>query len=142
LINNIPDSFLYDDSAGSGITVYVADTGSNPDHDEYKNMPGSKRWIVPGYDPHAHGHNDPYGHGSCVLSMVSAPKYGTAKRADIVRVKMPWDDSVNSKGETEYHLPKSGFFHTLVAIKNDFDDGSKNPSKVGKAVVNFSFFAE
>ena len=82
------------EEAGSDITIYVLDTGANPDHSEYTRMPGQKSWLWP--DPHTiwtqlSGYNletDPDGHGSCVLSKIAGVEYGVAKKPDIVIVKM------------------------------------------------------
>lgn len=55
-------------------------------------MPGEKRWIfVPAFDnePPNNVKSDYNGHGSCVLSKAAGAKFGIAKNADVVIVKLP-----------------------------------------------------
>ena len=39
--------YVFDDSAGAGITVYVIDTGANPSNPDFSGMPGTTRWLWP-----------------------------------------------------------------------------------------------
>ena len=95
--------YAYDSRAGQGLTVYVVDTGINPNHpvsvrdyqytirltpfQEFTNMRGSLRWLyIPG-EPQIQ--SDENGHGTCVVSKVMGPTFGVAKGANIVVVKVP-----------------------------------------------------
>ena len=94
--------YTYDAKGGLGITVYVMDTGIYPDHpvsvidyqysiilthlQEFRNMPGSIRWLYLPNEPHIR--SDEVGHGTCTTSKVVGPAYGVAKNADIVVVKI------------------------------------------------------
>lgn len=92
-IIDLTDNYKYNSAAGSGITVYVVDTGANPLHPEYQLMTGSKRWMFPG-DPAQPGaairtQTDQVNHGGCVLSKLAGPRFGVAKDVDVVIVKFP-----------------------------------------------------
>ena len=96
--------YAYDSMGGRGITVYVLDTGINPDHQvrvtdyyqesmrltvhfqEFRNMQGSIRWLYLPDEPAIP--RDETGHGTCVASKVVGPAFGVAKSADIVVVKI------------------------------------------------------
>ncbi|RDW94302.1 hypothetical protein BP5796_00065 [Coleophoma crateriformis] len=112
-------AFAHDKTGGAGITVYVVDTGANPDHSEWINMPGEKRFIflTPGDTE-----SDPGRHGSCVASKVAGPKFGVAKNANIVIVKLP---SV---------LTMSSVIAALAEVGNDVSQRNLE----GKAVINIS----
>jgi len=97
--------YAYDARGGQGITVYVMDTGINPDHpvstlnsqfalvsvrlthlQEFRNMQGSLRWLYLPTEPHIQ--SDAVGHGTCTTSKVVGPAFGVAKSANIVVVKI------------------------------------------------------
>lgn len=58
-------------------------------------MGGEKRWLFPQQleipGPIVQEYTDPDGHGSCVLSKAAGARYGVAKRANTVVVKLPLD---------------------------------------------------
>ena len=101
--------YAYDSRAGQGITVYVIDTGVNPDvqvnttdyklsirlihFQEFRDMQGAIRWLYLPGEPEIK--RDDFGHGSCVTSKVTGPTFGVAKSANIVVVKIyPIDDTI------------------------------------------------
>ena len=68
--------YVFDDSAGAGITVYVIDTGANPSNPDFSDMLGTKRWLWPSENWWTlflnNAFNQPYGvesdpanHGCC-----------------------------------------------------------------------------
>lgn len=96
------NGFIYDDSAGEGITVYVVDSGLEKDHEEFTlgtNVASRTRYI--------HVHSDYDGskpeddsfvtpdrlkgiaHGTCMVSRVAGHLHGVAKKADPVIVRVP-----------------------------------------------------
>ena len=99
--------YVFDSMGGQGITIYVIDTGINPNHpvsgviilsivtkkltdfQEFRNMQGSLRWLFPPNEPQNHDDADENGHGTCVASKVAGPTFGVAKRANLVIVKLP-----------------------------------------------------
>ncbi|KAL0937333.1 subtilisin-like protease [Colletotrichum truncatum] len=82
-------AYTYDDSAGTDITVYVLDSGYYTKNSEYTGMAVKPRWIFGGSqaDKSVEEDIDSGGHGSCAGSKVNGPKYGTAKKANLVVVK-------------------------------------------------------
>ena len=75
--------YAYDPEGGEGITAYVIDTGINVDHVEFE---GRASWgkTIPQNDVDKDGN----GHGThCAGTMVSR-KYGVAKAAKVVAVKV------------------------------------------------------
>ncbi|KAF9952192.1 Secreted subtilisin-like serine protease sub11 [Mortierella alpina] len=82
--------YVYDKAAGEGITVYVVDSGVNALHEdlEGKVRPGfSCRGMVSATED-MDTSDDLNGHGTHVAAIVAGDKYGVAKRASIVSVKV------------------------------------------------------
>ena len=123
------DTYYYEEEAGSGITVYLIDTGANPSHPEYTGMPGEVSWIWP--YPHTiwtqdmgyHLQSDPVGHGSCMLSKIAGVEYGVAKKPNIMVVKM-----LTAK---EHGFSLAEALKTLEIIMTDIVDRSL----AGKSVI-------
>ncbi|GAA5943913.1 S8 family peptidase [Sporobolomyces koalae] len=76
------NKYEYEDSAGEGVDAYVIDTGVNIDHVE---LEGRAKWgkTIPN-DPD----QDLNGHGSHVAGTIASRKYGVAKKANIIAVKV------------------------------------------------------
>ncbi|KAF2006072.1 subtilisin-like protein [Amniculicola lignicola CBS 123094] len=117
-ISEYQDRYFYDTSAGKDSTIYLIDTGANLDHPEFTtrikkdkiSVSGGKsaaqraRWLYTGMisprlstedmRPHAFdftpGDNAPKWHGTCMLSRMVGWRYGVAKRANTVIVKVPF----------------------------------------------------
>jgi len=75
--------YEYDPDAGEGVDVYVIDTGINVDHDEFE---GRAFWgkTVPTDDIDIDGN----GHGTHCAGTIASRKYGVAKKAHVVAVKV------------------------------------------------------
>ncbi|MFI2434020.1 S8 family peptidase [Streptomyces sp. NPDC018693] len=77
-------TYTYPDSAGSGVTVYVIDTGVRISHSDFGGRARN------GYDAVDNDNvaQDGNGHGTHVASTVAGTTYGVAKRANIVAVRV------------------------------------------------------
>lgn len=79
----LDDVFHYYDSAGSGVTAYIADTGIRTTHNDF----GGR--AVFGFKANeSWGNTDGNGHGTHVASTTAGTSYGLAKKANLVAVKV------------------------------------------------------
>jgi len=76
-------SYEYDNGGGEGVNVYVVDTGINVDHVE---LEGRASWgkTIPQNDVDEDGN----GHGSHCAGTIASRKYGVAKKAKVIAVKV------------------------------------------------------
>ncbi|KXN72801.1 serine protease [Conidiobolus coronatus NRRL 28638] len=77
------NKYTYDENGGEGVTAYVVDTGVNIEHVDFE---GRARWgkTMPSGDKDEDGN----GHGTHVAGTIAGKKYGVAKKAEIVAVKV------------------------------------------------------
>ena len=77
------NKYVYDPHGGEGVTAYVIDTGVNVDHVEFE---GRALWgkTIPKNDVDKDGN----GHGTHCAGTVVSRKYGVAKAAQVVAVKV------------------------------------------------------
>jgi len=75
--------YSYNEAAGRNVTVYVIDTGVNVKHVDFE---GRAVWgaTIPEDDEDVDGN----GHGTHVAGTIAGKKYGVAKKANIVAVKV------------------------------------------------------
>lgn len=75
--------YAYDSEGGEGVDVYVIDTGINIDHVEFE---GRAYWgkTIPQNDVDEDGN----GHGSHCAGTIASAKYGVAKKANVIAVKV------------------------------------------------------
>lgn len=80
----LDNSFTYPTQGGAGVRAYIVDTGVQADNPDFAGR------IAAGYDAFgANGQNaDCHGHGTHVAGTVAGTKYGLAKKATIVPVKV------------------------------------------------------
>lgn len=81
-------TYTYPDSAGSGVTVYVLDTGVRISHAELSSR-ASYGYDFVDNDTTA---QDGYGHGTHVATTTAGTTYGVAKKAKIVAVRVLGND--------------------------------------------------
>ncbi|KAF4458559.1 alkaline protease (oryzin) [Fusarium albosuccineum] len=115
--------YVFDDSAGKGITVYVIDTGIKITHSEFD---GRATWGANFVDQ---VNDDQNGHGSHVAGTIGGSTFGVAKKVDLVAVKV-----LNAGGKG----PNSGI---LKGLQFAIDDAQQKGKK-GRAVVNMSVGGE
>ncbi|MCL8014088.1 S8 family peptidase [Streptomyces sp. AS02] len=84
----LSSSYTYPDSAGSGVTAYIIDTGVRITHSDFGGRASYGYDAVDG-DSTAQDGN---GHGTHVAGTVAGSTYGVAKNADIVAVRVLDDD--------------------------------------------------
>ncbi|MEU7559802.1 S8 family peptidase [Streptomyces eurythermus] len=80
----LDQKYKYPDKAGEGVTVYVVDTGVEATHPDFGGRAKSGTDVVDGDDDATDGH----GHGTHIASTIAGEKYGVAKKADIVGVRV------------------------------------------------------
>lgn len=83
---NLPlnKSYVWPESGGAGVTVYVIDTGIRTTHKDFGGRAGHG-WDFVGNDRTA---NDGNGHGTHVAGTVAGTRYGVAKKAKVVAVRV------------------------------------------------------
>lgn len=77
-------SYTWPESAGAGVTVYVIDTGIRIGHTDFGGR-ASYGWDFVGGDKSA---GDGNGHGTHVAGTVAGTRYGVAKKAKVVAVRV------------------------------------------------------
>ncbi|PKI85862.1 Sub8p [Malassezia vespertilionis] len=77
------NKYVYESLGGEGVTAYVIDTGINVRHSQFG---GRARWgkTIPAGDTDT----DEHGHGTHCAGTIGAEKYGVAKKAELVAVKV------------------------------------------------------
>ncbi|EST09363.1 Peptidase S8/S53 domain protein [Kalmanozyma brasiliensis GHG001] len=77
------NKYVYQGDGGEGVTAYVIDTGININHVEFE---GRARWgkTMPQNDVDQDGN----GHGTHCAGTIGSRKYGVAKKAELVAVKV------------------------------------------------------
>lgn len=112
-------SFNFDDNYGENVTVYSIDTGVFLENDDFE---GRARWGFNGID---NQNDDCNGHGTHTSSLAVGKKYGVAKHAKIVAVKV-----LDCEGSGSMSSVLSGISWTVK------DHIARNIS--GKSVINMS----
>ena len=85
--NHVGDAYVYYSAAGEGINVYVIETGVDALNKEFSSGV-IKGWIHTSSVPRTTPETDLEGHGTCIASKVAGIKYGVAKKASLIMVKI------------------------------------------------------
>ncbi|MEU5837631.1 S8 family peptidase [Streptomyces diacarni] len=85
--------YTYPDSAGAGVTAYVVDSGIRVSHQDFGGRAANGYDVVDDDKTAQDGAN----HGTHVAGTIAGTKYGIAKKADLVAVRILGDDN---KGTT------------------------------------------
>jgi len=112
--------YYYDTTAGTGVRVYVLDTGIYTAHQEFGGRAVWGRNFIAGSP-----NTDQHGHGTHVAGTIAGTRYGVAKRATVVAVKI-----LDKNG--------SGSMSGIVAGLNWVVADAKSRGIVRKTVVNLS----
>ena len=138
--------YVYDDSAGDNITIYVVDTGANPENPDFSRMWGKTDWLWPSeevwntlsekdFDEPYQSYTDLGDHGSCVISKAAGLYYGVAKKANIVVVKLVSGITEDTKGL----FVAASLIKALADVIQDMENRAKEGRPVnGTTVVNIS----
>ncbi|CAO3587014.1 unnamed protein product [Absidia cylindrospora] len=105
--------YSYDEkTAGEGVKVYVIDTGINIDHVDFE---GRALWgsTIPEGDPDEDGN----GHGSHCAGTIAGKKYGVAKKAEPVAVKVLRSNGSGSMSDVVQGVEWAALSHTKNADK-------------------------
>ncbi|KND90970.1 Alkaline protease 1 [Tolypocladium ophioglossoides CBS 100239] len=111
--------YVFDESAGTGITAYVVDTGVRVTHTEFEGRATFAANFVNNVD------TDEQGHGSHVAGTIAGATFGVAKKANIMAVKV-----LDAQGRGQNS-------NILNGMQFVIDDVKKRGIQ-GKAVMNMS----
>ncbi|KDQ20193.1 hypothetical protein BOTBODRAFT_27606 [Botryobasidium botryosum FD-172 SS1] len=149
--------YLYDGVAGEGVDVYVIDTGIHIHHEEFQ---GRAKWgkTVPQNDLDIDGN----GHGTHCAGTIASRKYGVAKAANVVAVKVlgtngsgsmsdviagvAWaaEQSAKNLAKAKAEFASTGVSHHRGSVGSMSLGGGKSPTLdrvVNRAVDNGMHFA-
>ncbi|ETS81797.1 hypothetical protein PFICI_06799 [Pestalotiopsis fici W106-1] len=117
--NATSQGYVFDDTAGSGITAYIVDTGILTTHDEYQGRATLEFNAVNNVD------TDENGHGSHVAGTIGGATFGVAKNVSLIGVKVLDADGSGTN---------SGVIDGLNFVASD----AQAKGLGGKAVMNMS----
>lgn len=118
------ESYVYPESAGAGVTVYVLDTGVESEHEELRGRVDKGINIV---EENTHAEDD-NGHGTHCAGVIAGKTFGVAKKAKIVPVKILAASGVGTTERTILGL--------IYAIKHHHSRVRDEDSP--KSVINMS----
>ncbi|KAK2739999.1 alkaline proteinase [Colletotrichum kahawae] len=125
-------TFAYDEVAGQGITVYILGTGMNLNSPDIQDAVGTKDFIFAPGSAETKVDDYPligYPDGTCMASKIFGPKYGVAKKANVVMVKLSGGSGLMGM------ITMTEMLTALAMVKNDITTRKLK----GKAVVNLSY---
>ena len=117
-----------DNDDGTGVTVYVLDSGVFEKHDEFADI--SVSWGFSVEDKTSNRNKDVWGHGTHVAGIIAGKTCGVAKNASIVAVGVIHS---MTEGDDVFSTLKGLHF-----INEDFKSKTQNGSRSRKVIVNMS----
>jgi len=111
----------YDNDGGAGVDVYVVDTGINTDHVEFEGRASWGKTIPQDVD------EDGNGHGTHCAGTIASRKYGVAKAANVIAVKV-----LGSNGSGSMSDVVGGVVWAADAAKKKFDAAKAEFAATGK----------
>ncbi|KAJ5802085.1 uncharacterized protein N7503_004535 [Penicillium pulvis] len=115
--------YVYDSTAGEGVVIYGVDTGIDISHSDFG---GRAKWGTNTVD---NDNTDGNGHGTHTASTAAGSKYGVAKKASLVAVKVLGADGSGTN---------SGVISGMDWAVKD----AKSRGVTGKSVMNMSLGGE
>lgn len=131
---DLTGTYSYFDQDGAGVTAYVVDTGINIEHEDFE---GRAVWgaTIPKNDFDVDGN----GHGTHVAGTIVGSKYGVAKKANVVAVKVLRSSGSGTMADVvhgiEWVFKKHKSEEALAEMKAQKD---KKPVKKVRSVANMS----
>jgi len=110
---NLAEPYVFPSSGGSGVDVYVVDTGVQDNHDDFEKRAKQIKSFVTG-----EAETDLNGHGTHCAGTIGSKTYGVAKKANIFGVKV-----LNSWGSGTW----AGVIAGIDFVASDFKLGESNP---------------
>ncbi|KAL2133242.1 hypothetical protein VTI74DRAFT_2707 [Chaetomium olivicolor] len=111
--------YVFDSSAGQGITVYVVDTGIRVTHEEFEGRATFGANFIDNVN------TDQNGHGSHVAGTIGGKTFGVAKKVNLIAVKVLGADGSGTN---------SGVIDGMQFVAQDAAASGRS----GKAVMNMS----
>ncbi|KAK6537518.1 hypothetical protein TWF694_011701 [Orbilia ellipsospora] len=121
-VNTLNFRYTFDAPCGSGVDVYVLDSGVNVNHVEFQ---GRAKNLFTAFNG---DFRDEFGHGSNVAGIVGSRAYGVSKKVNILSLRVL--DANNSGSD-------SNFIEALQAVVTNHNKRKTEKGFVG-SVVNFS----
>ncbi|KAJ9089626.1 proteinase B [Entomophthora muscae] len=120
--------YFYDARGGENVTAYIIDTGINWKHEDFQ---GRASWgkTIPPYEEDEDGH----GHGSHCGGTVAGFKYGVAKKAKVVGVKVLGSDGSGTTSDVI-----KGIEWAVKAAKKEAEEAKRTGRKHKGSVANMS----
>ncbi|KAL8882518.1 MAG: hypothetical protein Q9198_000498 [Flavoplaca austrocitrina] len=126
------EHYVYEESAGRGVNVYISDTGANLANQELtdgSNVAGRVRWLFgqgggPINTDQVDLHID--GHGTCMLDKIGGYRYGVAK-------------NVNPIVARAVHNHPDAFLDTVRQIDADYEPIYNQDPRTARAIINMSW---
>lgn len=119
------NKYPYADRAGADITAYIIDTGVNIHHVDFE---GRAEWgaTIPEGDPDEDGN----GHGTHVAGTVAGRRYGVAKKAKIVAVKVLRSNGSGTMSDVVRGVQWVAEAHAIAEAKIKSTDKNKRRASV------------